>query len=87
MLSLTKKTQISLACHAIVGDKMSMLLNPKYRGPNFSWDKFPDMMARQCRIYLPINVVMSQHMIEQCLDYAEQEGRDIAQTWVKNMTE
>jgi hypothetical protein len=87
MLSAKKQMEISLVCHATVGNWMASMCNPKNRGSAFTWDKFPAMMAKQCRGQVFLQVPMSDRLREQCLEHAQQTGRQIAENWVKEMTE
>jgi hypothetical protein len=86
MLSAKKQMEISLVCHATVGNWMASMCNPKNRGSAFTWDKFPAMMEKQCRDQF-LSVPMSERLRDRCLEHAEQTGRAIAENWVKKMTE
>lgn len=87
MLSDKKKMQISLVCHATVGNWMAAMCNPKKRGSAFTWEKFPDMMAEHCRDQVYLSVPVSERLQPHCLEHAQQTGREIAEACVKEMTE
>lgn len=87
MLSTKKIVEIELVCHAIVGDMMAMMLNPRYRGDKFTWEYFPEMMAKKCRVQVMVSVVMSDRMRLKCQKHAENIGRNVAASWIKKMTE
>jgi hypothetical protein len=87
MLSNKKKMEISLVCHAAVGNMMATMSNPKYRGDNFTWERFPEMMAGYCQTQVFMCVPMPERLKKNCQAYAEQTGREIAASWVKTMTE
>lgn len=87
MLSAKKQMEISLVCHATVGNWMASMCNPKNRGSAFTWDKFPAMMEKQCRGQVFLTVPMSDRLRERCLEHAEQTGRKIAENWVREMIE
>ena len=87
MLSDKKKMEISLVCHATVGNMMATMCNPKYRGANFTWERFPEMMAEHCKTQVFMSVPMTERLQKHCLEHAEQTGREIAGSWVKTMTE
>ena len=53
------------------------------RGDKFTWDKFPDMMARHCALQVALNV---PHAKKDEVEYeakAEQYGREIATRLIK----
>lgn len=87
MLSDKKKMEISLVCHATVGNMMATMCNPKYRGSAFTWEKFPEMMEEHCRQQITLSLHMSEDLKERCLEFAGQTGREIATSWVKRLTE
>lgn len=66
---------------------MATMSNPKYRGANFTWERFPEMMAGLCKTQVFMSVPMSERLQKQGLEHAEQTGRGIAASWVKTMTE
>ena len=40
----------------IAHDLFVFMLNPKHRGPTFTWDKLEDLAVRQVRNFVPQNV-------------------------------
>ena len=87
MLSNKKMMEISLVCHATVGSMMATMINPKYRGTAFTWEKFPEMMAGHCKSQVFMSVLMTERQRALCFEHAEKTGREIALRWVKTMTE
>jgi len=86
-LSEKRKTEINLLCHEMVGDVFSFMCNPKYRGPNFSWDSFPEKMAQSCSTVIMASNRIPPGIKEACRDYAARQARSIAALWVMNSTE
>lgn len=33
------------------------MCNPEYRGSNFSWEEFPDMIENYCKVQFPISSI------------------------------
>jgi hypothetical protein len=87
MLSKKKQSEIALYCYAAVGSMFAGMHNPTLRGAKFTWEKFPAMMERHCRECVATNVVMSDRIVEACRDHAAKTAREIAEHWVKEMTE
>ena len=85
MLSNKKMMEISLVCHATVGSMMATMMNPKFRGAEFSWDEFPEMMAGHCRTQVFMSVSMTERQQAMVLEHAERTGREIASNWVNKM--
>jgi hypothetical protein len=86
MLSKKKQMEVSLYCYAAVGGMMASMLNDKYRGKSFTWAKFPEMMERHCEINVCLSVVMSEQQQPACRKLASKTGKEIAESWVKEMT-
>jgi hypothetical protein len=74
-MSPSKKKDVALACYAMVSNFFAMMHNPKFRGPNFEWENFPDMMAEHCKVQIFIYLKRCNAEIE---SYAEECGREIA---------
>jgi hypothetical protein len=73
MLSTSKKLQIANICYANVSSSFAMFCNPKYRGANFQWDKFKDMMVRMSDTWLMIHIPkVTPEMQELAKQYAEE---------------
>ena len=47
--------KISLHCHAMAVHFFPMFLNPKNRGPNFTWEGFPELLAGFCETQAFLN--------------------------------
>ena len=73
MLSTSKKLQIANICYANVSSSFAMFCNPNYRGANFQWDKFKDMMVRMSDTWLMIHIPkVTPEMQELAKQYAEE---------------
>lgn len=79
-----KEQEISLTCYAIVSTNFALFLNPKFRGPNFTWEEFPLMMAEMCHnsIFMYSPKVGEKHM-----KLAYDNGKTIAEKLIRLMTE
>jgi hypothetical protein len=75
-----QKTRIANICYAVVSDNFAMFCNPKYRGENFTWDKFVDMQADKCRLQVKLQTPESKDpkKDKEIEDLAEKFGREIA---------
>ena len=79
--------RVSLHCHAVAVDLFPAMHNPKYRGSNFSWDNFPDMLGRKCRDQVSIMIDIGPTPKKLIQDYSYAVGLDIGKNMVKLMTE
>ena len=61
--------------------------NLKYRGPNFKWEDFPDMLSRHCKTMLFASVDIPENKKREYEQHAAETGRQIGEQMVKNMTE
>lgn len=86
MLSSIKRIQVEAVCYATVGGMMATFCNPRYRGPNFQWDEFPEMMREMCRNQVDGAVIMKPEIRAHCLAYAEVFGMQISKGWVATLT-
>lgn len=86
-MSPHRQDRIALYCHAVVARNFAMFHNPKYRGPNFDWASFPDMMAEQCKVSLFTWMQYSKKAAPEVEKHAHDTGRAIAVMLVKTMTE
>ena len=86
---MSPKTQnaIALFCYSWVCHHFAMFCNPLYRGPKFTWDRFTDMMADQCKNMLFVHVVYPKRQQDECEKHAAKTGHEIAAKMVKWMTE
>ena len=87
MIGKKRSAQIALYCYAAVGNSFAAMHNPRYRGDNFSWEGFPAMMERRCRIEVAVNVPLPENISEECKAFAAKTAKGIAQDWVNEMTE
>lgn len=87
MLSQKISTQIALIAYATVSDLFATFHNPKMRGENFTWDKFPEIVEGMVATQVFLNVVCKDKKNQQ---EAEEQGkkyaREIAEKMVKAMT-
>ena len=81
-MSPNKKKDVALACYAMVSGTFAMMNNPKYRGPNFRWSNFPEMMAERCEVEIFIYVKRCDAEVE---SYAAECGREIATRLVSHL--
>lgn len=80
MLSNQKLDKISLLCHAVVSNGFARFCNPLNRGANFSWERFPEMMAGQCEDMVFIHGVKGGQEVK---DHARKTGAEIATRMVQ----
>lgn len=83
---MTKNQQdrVALTCHAIVAHRFAMMHNPRFRGPNFSWDEFPKDMAEVCETEL---FIYMENPSAKMKAHARKTGEELAQSLVRRMTE
>lgn len=89
MISDKKRLQIANVCYANVAGDFAMLTNPKYRGPNFTWECFPAMCETNAEGWMFIHGISSsgaknEHEVKQT---AKQNAKEIAQRLVDRMKE
>lgn len=82
MISAKNMDRVSVICHATVANMFAMFCNEKYRGGNFTWDKFPKMMAGQCRDQVFMANIRGR-VQEDVFEYAEKTGFDIAKRMIE----
>jgi hypothetical protein len=56
-ISDKKSMEIANVCYANVAGQFAMFCNPKYRGPNFTWSEFANMMEGQADTWMMIHRV------------------------------
>jgi len=78
--------KISLQCYAIAVHHISMFYNPKMTGKNFTWEKFPEMLAEFCRNYSFL-ICENEKKKKAYEDHAYKTGLEIGKQSVKWMTE
>ena len=84
-MSPNKQKDVALACYAVVSGMFARMNNPKNRGPNFTWSKFPDMMAEKCEVEIFIYVNRGRFSIDDIKSYAGKCGMEIATTLVSHL--
>lgn len=79
-----KQNAISLFCYVAVSGLFATFHNPKMRGSEFTWDKFPEMMERHCRTMYPIQT--GDFLDKEAeVAHAARTGREIAEHLVDLM--
>jgi hypothetical protein len=81
-MSPNKKKDVALACYAMVSSTFAMMHNPKFRGPKFTWENFPEMMAERCKVEIFIYV---NRCTDEMKEYARQCGMEIATRLVSHL--
>lgn len=76
------KDRISLICYATVSHMFAEFCNDKFRGQNFKWEKFPEIMAIQCEMQV-ILVNLKGKNNEAIKEHAKNTGKEIAQDMIK----
>lgn len=86
-LSNTKMRDIEFYCCSYVGTMFSMMLNPKFRGENFTWENFPNMVANLCEVGVHLEISSSPMQKDAVGEYARKMAINYAEKYVKNMME
>lgn len=83
---MTKHQQdkVALVCHAIVAHRFASMCNPSNRGPNFSWDDFPESMGELCEVNLFTQI---EDPTDEMKAHARETGEELAERMVEWMTE
>lgn len=82
MISEKNMDKVSLVCHATVCHMFAIFCNPKYRGENFVWKNFPDMIADQCETQVFMANIRGKDQ-EAIKEHARNTGRRIAQKMIE----
>ena len=61
--------------------------NPGYKGPNFTWDEFPEMVARMARVSAFQYFPETEKLTQEDEDVAAQAARTTATKLVKQLEE
>ena len=85
MLSDKKKLEIANVCYANVAGEFAMFTNPKYRGPNFTWESFVDGCEKHADLWMFIHHVTGPKKL--VTETAKQYAKEIAARLVKRATE
>lgn len=83
---MTKNQQnlVALVCHAIVAHQFAAMHNPRFRGPNFTWDAFAENMGEWCEVNLFTHI---ENPTDKMKDHAKKTGRELAESLIRRMTE
>lgn len=84
-ISDKKRLEIANVCYANVASRFAMFNNPKYRGPNFTWEGFVQYCEEYADEWMFISNVRGHK--ETIRSTARQFAKEIAETLVKRMTE
>ena len=89
MLSDKMKNQIALIAYATVSNLFAMGHNPRMRGQNFTWERFPDLAANMTgtQVFLNIPTSKNQNYQREIEEHARKTGREIAENLVRQMNE
>ena len=83
-LSQKKKLEIANVCYANVVGQFAMFNNPKFRGPNFTWESFIQRMQDEADLWMGIhNIKGNKQMVNDC---AKEFAKEIATTLVGHLT-
>ena len=86
-ISKTKRLEIANVCYANVSSQFAMFNNPKYRGPNFTWQNFSAMMVREADLWMIIHhVCTASKNKDEIDDLARQYAKEIADRLVGHLT-
>ena len=83
MISNRNMDRVSLVCHATVCHMFAMFCNPKYRGPNFKWSQFPEMMKAHCTDQVFMANIRGRDQ-QAIFEHAEETGYQIAKKMVED---
>lgn len=81
MITENDQLKIANACYAMVLGRFADMLNPDMRGANFSWEKFPTMMADTCAAELCLYIDFQdwpKTTVDEFQNLARQYGREIS---------
>jgi hypothetical protein len=84
-ISKTKRLEVANVCYANVAGRFAMFSNPKYRGPNFTWEWFVEHCEENSQDWMFIHNVRGHK--ETIYTTAKQFSKEIAERLVKRMTE
>lgn len=68
------KLNISNVCYVIVFGQFADMCNPQNRGSNFSWNKFVERQAEECRIHLHLYIPADEYSHEEFKEFQEFAG-------------
>jgi len=76
--------KISLHCHAVAVHHFAMFHNPKYRGPKFTWNKFPEILAEHCETQA-FCICPNERKTKAYREHGRKTGLELGQKMVKWM--
>ena len=84
-LSRTQELFVEKMCLTVVGEMFASFHNPKFRGPNFTWGGFPDLVSNLCAQQIAIHSNSRNRVKME--EYAATFSRRLAAEYVQLMTE
>lgn len=85
ILSRTQELFVEKTCLTVVGEMFASFHNPKFRYPEFTWDKFPDLASNYCVQQISIHTDARNRVKME--EHAATFSRRIAAEYVQLMTE
>lgn len=82
-MSPLKQLQVANCCYAFVSNMFADLQDPAMRGVNFTWERFPSMVARIARAQVFTCVSMTKKTKTEIEDKAAEYAKEIAETLIK----
>lgn len=76
-----KRLEIANVCYANVVGTFADFMNSKFQGPNFDWNKFPEMMENKSTLWLYMHDVEGNKKENERT--AKKFAREIAETLIK----
>lgn len=89
VISNKRMNDINFVCLSVVSNMFSDFINPKFRGPEFSWAGFPEMVSRFCvsQVYLSCSWafdIKSEKQRAEIDKYSQESAMRYAKQFVKN---
>ena len=84
-ISQQKKWHIDINCYAYTSGLFASMCNPKNRGVNFHWSRFPDMAANLIRANLQCNMKITKGKSDIIYEYADFKARVIANRLISEL--
>ena len=87
MLSNKIHSQVTLIAYATVSNMFATFHNPKMRGDNFNWTKFPDIAESIAEKQVMLGIVIdNKEKQKEAEQLGKKLGREIAVNLIKEMT-
>ena len=83
MISDKKTLEVANICYANVAGQFAMFTNPKYRGPNFTWEWFVEHCEENADLWMQIHNVRGNK--EEINKTAKEFAKEIAERLVYRM--